>query len=329
MIDQKPLGRSGNTISAIGLGAVTFGREIDEETSYQLMDYALDKGINWLDTAEIYGGGQSQSGRRESLGVNDQREITTEISSSENIIGRWFDKTGNRNEVTLCTKVSSGGDPDNVRRAVGDSLERLRTDHIDIYKLHNHSADVPISETLDALSEEVNSGRIGVIGCSNFSATQLQESLETSSSHGYPRFEIIQPAYNLVLRDGEDDLFPLCNKEGIAITPHSPLGNGFLTGKYTTDKTNIPKGTRMDISPGHMDLYWNDRGWRVDQGLRNKSTELGIPIVRLAMAWVMTNPHVTSAIIGVREASHIDNALDAYTMGLGQELRAEMSSWSN
>ena len=327
MMDQQPLGRSGRTISAIGLGTVTFGREIDEETCYQLMDYAMEKGMTFFDTAEGYGGGQSQAGRRASLGVEDKREVTTEMSSAENIIGRWFKKTGNRDEVTLCTKVSTGGAPDNIARAVAGSLDRLGTDRLDIYKLHSPTADVPIAETLNALSDEVNAGRIGVIGCSNFSASQLQEGLDASASHGYARFEITQPPYNLVLRDDEDDLFPLCTKEEVALTPHSPLGNGFLTGKYTRDETNIPKGTRMDIAPGHMSLYWHDRGFRVDQGLRDKSAELGVPIVRLAMAWVMTNPDVASALIGVRETRHIDNAVDAYEMGMDQELRDEMSSW--
>lgn len=326
-MDQKPLGRSGHTISAIGLGTVTFGREIDEPTSYTIMDYAMDKGLTFFDSAEGYGGGQSQAGRKSSFGVDDQREVDTELSSSEKIIGRWFDKTGNRDQVTLCTKVSTGGTPDNIHRAVAGSLERLKTDHLDIYKLHSPTPDVPIAETLHALTEEVNAGRIRVIGCSNFSAKQLQEALDTSASHGYARFEITQPPYNLVRRDYEQQLFPLCKKETVALTPHSPLGNGFLTGKYTRDRTNIPKGTRMDIAPGHMEYYWNDRGFRVDQGLREKSASLGIPIVKLAMAWAMTHPDVTSVLIGVREPRHIDNALEAYGMGMSQELRSEMSSW--
>ena len=326
-MDQKPLGRSGRTVSPIGLGTVTFGREIDEEISYQLMDYAVEKGLTFFDTAEAYGGGQSQAGRKASLGVDDQREVTTEMSSSENICGRWFEKTGNRDEVTLCTKVSTGGAPDNIPRAVAGSLERLGTDRLDIYKLHHPTPEVPIAETLHALTEEVNAGRIGVIGCSNFSAAQVQEALDASAAHGYARFEITQPPYNLVLRDDEDDLFPLCTKEEVALTPHSPLGNGFLTGKYTRDESNIPKGTRMDIAPDHMELYWHDRGFRVDQALREKSAELGVPIVRLAMAWVMTHPGVTSVLIGVREKRHIDNALEAYEMGMNQELRDEMSTW--
>ena len=325
--DKVPLGKTSISIGKIGLGTVTFGREIGEDKSYELMDYALEKGLTWFDTAEGYGGGQSKSVRKAVLGIDDRREITLEMSSSEKIIGRWLKKTGNYKTVTICTKVSTGGYPDNIPRAIIGSMERLGVDCLDIYKLHSPTVDVPISETLHSLTQEIHQGHLGVIGCSNFSFAQLQESLDVSRKNDYGKFAITQPAYNLVLRDCEDDFFDLCTRDGIAVTPHSPLGNGFLTGKYTTDKANVPKGSRMDIAPGHMNLYWNDKGFRIDQKLREKSKELGIPIPRLAMAWVMSNSQVTSVIIGARETSHIDNAIEAHEMLLDQDLRDEMSSW--
>ena len=326
VIEQRAVGRTGRTISAIGLGTVTFGREIDEEASYKLMDHAMENGVTFFDTAEGYGGGQSQLGRKQSMGVEDQREVTTEMSSSEKIIGRWLRKRGGRDEVTLCTKVSTGSAPDNIHRAVAASLERLGIDQLDIYKLHSPDASTPIAETLDALTAEVNEGRIDVIGCSNYSASQLQEALDASAAHGYARFEITQPPYNMVLREHEEDLFPLCTRTGVALTPHSPLGNGFLTGKYTPDQTKIPKGSRMDIAPGHMELYFHEQGFRIHDRLRDKAAELGVPMVRLAMAWAMSHPDVTAVLIGARTPEHIDNALAAYEMGLDPALRAEMSA---
>ena len=329
LVEQRPLGRTGRTISAIGLGTVTFGREIDEETSYRLMDYAVEKGVTFFDTAEGYGGGQSQAQRRQALGVEDQREVTTEMSSSEKIIGRWLRKRGGRDKVTLCTKVSTGNSADNIHRAVAGSCERLGIDHVDIYKLHSPDPRTRIAETLDALTVEVNAGHIDVIGCANYSASQLQEALDASAAHGYARFEIAQPPYNMVLRDDEQDLFPLCTRAGVALTPHSPLGNGFLTGKFTPDRTTIPKGTRMDIAPGHIELYFDERGFRIHNRLRDKAAELGLPMVRLAMAWAMSHPDVTAVLIGARETRHIDNALEAYEMGLDPDLRAEMSAYGS
>ena len=326
-MDQKPLGHSGRTISAIGLGCVTFGREIDEETSRRVLDYTVEKGITFLDTAEAYGGGQSRQGRRDSLGVDDEREVSGEMSSSERIIGDWMRDRGCRGEVTLCTKVSTGASPENIRRAVADSLERLQTDSIDVYKVHNPDESVPIAETLAALNEEVEAGRVRIIGGSNYSAEQIQEALDASDAAGHARFQIMQPPYSLGLPDAERDIFPLCTREGIAVTPYSPLAAGFLAGKYTPDKSSFPKGTRYDISPGHADIYFNDRNFRIVESLRAKAAEMDVPMVRLAMSWAMTNPDVTAVLVGARTTSHVDNAVESYERGLDPELRAEMSAW--
>ena len=168
-MEQRPLGRTGLTISAIGLGCVTFGREIDEDMSYRIMDYAVEKGITWLDTAEGYGGGNARAYRRDRLGVDDIREVSGEMGSSECILGRWMQSRGCRDQMILCTKVSTGNQPENIHRALSDSLDRLGTDYVDLYKLHKSDPDVPIDETLGALTEHVEAGRIHVIGCSNLS----------------------------------------------------------------------------------------------------------------------------------------------------------------
>ena len=328
MLDRKPLGRTGRTISSIGLGCVTFGREIDEDTCYQVMDHALENGIDFFDTAEGYGGGQSYAGRKEAEGVEVQKEMTTEMYSSEKIIGRWMKLRGNRDDVTVCTKFSYGGSPEQVVKSLNGSLEHLGVDSVDVYKMHSPDDTVPIAETLDALNEQVNAGLIGAIGCSNFSYEQMREALDVSDSRGYARFQITQPIYNLAVPDADRDLLPLCTREGVAVTPYSPLGAGFLAGKYTPDRSKFPKGTRYDIMPGHADVYFSDRNFRVVEQLRAKSEELGVPMVRLAMAWVMTNPDVSAALIGARSTSHVDNALLSYNEGLGPDLRSEMTAWN-
>ena len=337
MIDKKPLGRSGKEISGIGLGCVTFGREIDEDQSYRILDYAVEKGITFLDTAEVYGGGQARQGRKQTYGVDDVRETTGEMSSSERIVGRWMQARGSRGEVTVCTKVSTGGSPENIARALRDSLENLRTDYIDVHKMHSWDNDAPIDETIAGLSVGVNAGQVGVVGCSNYSAAQIQAALDASAKGGHARFQITQPPYNVARppsayghtsrEEVEDEILPICRREGIAVTPYSPLGAGFLAGKYVNDKSKLPSRTRFDVSPGHADIYFTDRNFGIVEQLRAKADELGVPMVRLAMAFVMTHPDVTAALVGARETRHIDNAVEAYEMGLDPELRAEMAAW--
>ena len=327
-MEQRPLGRSDLIVSAIGLGCVTFGREIDEDISYRVLDYAVEKGITWFDTAEGYGGGNARTYRRQRLGIDDVREVSGEMGSSECILGRWMQSRGCRNQVTICTKVSTGNSPENIDRALAASLDRLDTDYVDIYKLHKPDPEVPIDESLAALTEQVKVGRIHVIGCSNFSGAQLREALDTSATSGYVRFEVTQPPYSLAAPEAQEDLFPICRQEQIAVTTYSPLAAGFLSGKYTSDRSKFPKGSRFHIKPGHADLYFSERNFRVVELLREKSREVGLPMVRLAMAWAMTHPDVTSVLVGARNLDHIGNALAAFEMKLDLTLRAEMSSWN-
>ena len=326
MEHRKP-GRTGMSLSFIGLGCVTFGREIDEDTSTAMLDYAVEKGMNWLDTAEAYGGGNARSYRRDALKVDDIRETSDIMGSSEIIIGNWMKARGCRDDVLICSKVSSGNKPDNIARALQDSLDRLQVDSVDLYELHSPDETVPIGESLAALDEQVSAGRIRYVGCSNFSASQLGEALDASAEHGYARFEVIQPPYNLADPGAHDELFPLCRREEVGITTYSPLAAGFLAGKYTPDRNAFPKGSRFDVIPGHADIYFNDRNFRNVDRLRALADTLGLPMVRLAMAWVMGHPDITSVIVGARNTGHIDNAMDALALGMDTGLRDEMSSW--
>jgi aryl-alcohol dehydrogenase (NADP+) len=327
-MDRKKVGRSDVEISGIGLGTGTFGREIDQETAFEIMDYAVENGITFFDTAEAYGGGNSYEGRKQAGGTTDVREKSIEMSSSELIIGRWMKSRGSRKDIELCTKISGGkASPDQIRSALDASLERLGTHYVDIYKIHSPDVNTPIAESLVAMGEQVDLGKIKVIGGANYNGDQIVNMLNEAKKNGYRRFEIMQPNYNLAVPDAETEIFPICTKEQISITSYSPLGAGFLTGKYIRgDRKSIPKGTRMDVAPGHIDIYFNDRSFNIVDNLKSKADELGIPITQLAMGWVMSHPSVTAALAGAKSTSHLQNAINAYNMNLG-ELRDEMSAW--
>lgn len=327
-MEQRAVGRSGLTVSAIGLGGGNWGREIDEESSYRVMDYAVEKGITFFDTGDAYGGGQSREGRKRDYGIEDEREVSGEMYSSEKIIGRWMRKRGCRDEITLCTKVATGGDPENIAVALAGSLERLGTDRVDIYKLHSPDPSVPIAETVAAMGEQVRAGRTRVIGASNQTPEQLEEALEVSAAGGYARWEIVQPPYSLASPKAEDDLFPLCREREIAVTSYSPLAAGFLTGKYGRDPASWPVGSRYHIVPSHADIYFSDRNFRILDLLKEKEAQMGIPSFQLALAWTMTHQDITSTLVGARNTEQVDNALAALEMGLDPELRAEMASWT-
>ncbi|MYD25699.1 MAG: aldo/keto reductase [Gemmatimonadetes bacterium] len=326
-MEHRKLGRTDTSLSFIGLGCVTFGREIDEDASSAILDDAVERGINWLDTAEAYGGGNARTYRRDVLKVDDVRETSDIMGSSEIIIGKWMKARRCRDDVVICSKVSSGNRPENIARALRVSLERLQVDRVDIFELHSPDETVPISESLAALDVEVSAGRVGTVGCSNFNAAQLREALDTSAREGYARFEVVQPPYNLADPGAQDELFPLCRREEVGITSYSPLAAGFLAGKYTPDRNDFPKGSRFDVIPGHADIYFNDRNFRNVERLRALADNRGIPMVRMAMAWAMGHPDITSVLVGARHTGHLDNAFDALALKADTELRDEMSSW--
>ncbi len=329
-MEKRQLGRSGLTTIPLALGTVTFGREIDEDSAYRILDYAVERGITFIDTAEAYGGGQAHDTHPDITHTpGDGYEVTQEMSSSEAVIGRWLKSRGVRDQLTLCTKVSFGGaSPENIASKLEESLDRLNTDHVDVYKLHSPDHDTPVDETLDALTGHVSDGRIGTIGASNHTADDLQQALDASARGEYARYEVIQPQYNLAHQPGIDDILDLCLREEMAVTSHMPLGAGFFTGKYVNDMSRLPKATRFFIMPGHATLYFTEKNFEILAKLQAKAAELKVPMTRLAMAWVMTHPAITAPLVGARERAHIDNAFAAYEMGLDPELREEMTSWT-
>jgi aryl-alcohol dehydrogenase-like predicted oxidoreductase len=308
----------------VALGCVTFGREVDERQSFRLMDYALEKGITLFDTAEAYGGGQARQYRRNVLGIDDTRESSDEMHSSEKIIGRWLRTTGARKEIILQTKTLAHGGAD-VQAAIQASLERLQTDGIDLYLLHRFNEKVALEETMEPIAVAMRAGTVGAAGCSNTTVEQLRSALAASRLLGFPRFEVTQPMYSLVAREIEADFLPLCRLEKIGVIGYSPLGAGFLSGKYTDA---IPKGSRFDVIPAHTDLFFNERNFAVVRQLAALSERTRIPMVKLAMAWALRNADLTAILIGARTTEHIDNAIEAMQLELAGECLREMNGWA-
>ena len=302
-MEYRQLGRSDLKVSALGLGAVTFSREIDEATVFPIIEYALERGINLIDTAEAYNKG-----------------------GSESMVGSWLKASGKRDQVILATKLIPPLTAERIPQAAEASLRRLQTDVIDLYQIHVFDNNTPMDESLAALGKLVKEGKVRYLGCSNFAAWQLCKALWRADAHGLPRLESAQPNYNLAIRDIEQEMLPLCADQQIGVISYSPLGAGFLTGKYSKSWT-APQGTRFDIIPDHWEIYENARSMERMEKLRRKAVESGRSMVQLALAWVLGQPGITSTLIGSRTTAHIDQVFEAAEAGLSAELRAELSSW--
>ncbi len=291
------LGTTDLEVSSIGLGCVTFGREIDEPTSLAILDRAVERGINLLDTAAIYGEG-----------------------ASEEILGRWMNQRATRDRVVLATKVSGRLTRELVIESVEASLRRLATDRIDLLQAHDWDDRTPLEETLEAFDDLVQRGLVRHCGCSNWDASQLREARSLAADRGWRPLESIQPIYNLVDRHIEDELLELCSSQRIGVTSYSPLGAGFLTGKYRRDG-NVPGGTRFDVKPAHQDIYFTDHGFRMTEQLRAMAGVVGLPMARLALAWVLRRDGITSVLIGARTPQHVDQAFESLETARSTDLQ--------
>lgn len=285
------LGKTDLLVSSIGLGCVTFGREIDESKALEIMDHSLSRGINLFDTAAAY----------------SER-------ASETIIGRWFKARGARDRVVLATKINRNMSRDSLLASVDQSLQSLQTDRIDLFQLHHWpDAAHPLDEVLEALDHVVRQGKVRFLGVSNAAAWQLCKALWRQDVNGWARFESVQPPYNLVQREIEQELLPLCADQEIGVISYSPLGAGFLAGKYRAGGP-IPKGTRFDVAPGHQDIYFKPDNFALVERLRAASDQSGIPMTELALNWVMKQKGVTSVLVGARTTEQVDQAMRAESL---------------
>jgi aryl-alcohol dehydrogenase-like predicted oxidoreductase len=272
------------SVSIVGLGCNNFGNRLDAEASAKVIAAALDNGINFLDTADIYG-----------------------KTLSEEYIGRAL--AGRRDEVVIATKFGKpvdekrkGARPEYVKSAAEDSLRRLRTDYIDLYQLHEPDPSVPIAETLGALDDLVREGKVREIGCSNFSADELRAA-EAAVPEGGARFVSVQNEYSLLHRDPEDDVIPLCERLGIAFLPYYPLHSGLLTGKFRRGKP-APEGSRIANSPKRTE-WMADEKLDAVESLIAFAESRGHTILELSFSWLLSQPVVASVIAGATSPSQV------------------------
>ena len=284
-MQYRNLGHSDISVSSIGMGCVTFGRENDKRSSLEIMNHAFEHGITLFDTAAAYG-----------------------LGASESVVGEWLKSRNLLDQIVLATKVNGTLTRQRIVSSAEASLKRLQTDHIDLLQTHVWDESTPLEETLEALTALVRQGKVRHFGCSNYSASQLAEALTLSDQEKLIRLVSVQPPYNLVQRDIEADLLPLCAAENIGVISYSPLAAGFLTGKYRPHEP-VPRGTRFDVVPGHQDIYFTEHGYQVLEQLDNESRTSGMSHVELTLSWVLKQPGVTSVLIGARNTSQIDQAL--------------------
>ena len=293
-VKKRKLGNSGLEISPLVFGGNVFGWTADESTSFKLLDAFVASGFNSIDTADVYSKWASGHTGGE----------------SETILGRWIKRNGNREKVIIATKVGMEMGPGKkglsrsyILRAAEDSLRRLQTDYIDLYQSHTDDANTPIEETLGAYAELIEQGKVRAIGASNYTADRFASALEISKKTGLPRYESLQPNYNLYDREGfEAELEPLCQREGIGVINYYPLASGFLTGKYRSesDVENRPRA-RM------LKKYINERGFRILKALDDVAKKYDATPARVTLAWLMARPSITAPIVSATSIQQLND----------------------
>jgi len=301
----RNLGSTDLRVSPLCLGTMQFGWTADEAASFAVMDAFWEAGGNFFDSADVY----SRWAAGNPGGV------------SEEIIGRWLKARGNRADVIIATKVRgrmwSGADGEglgraHIQRAVEDSLRRLQVETIDLYQCHHPDDGTPIEETLAAFQELIDAGKVRYVGLSNYTVAQVSEALTAGAARGLPRFISLQPHYNLVHRgEFEAELAKLCVEQDLAVIPYSPLGGGFLTGKYGRGRPS-PKSERAD----NVQRYFNDKGFTTVERLGAIAIERGATMAAVALAWLLAKPGVTAPITGANTPSQLAELLPAVDLEL-------------
>ncbi len=322
-MEYRKLGRTGLKISELCIGTMQFGWTAADTLSLQILNAAFEAGINFIDTADIY----SRWVEGNPGGV------------SESIIGKWM--KGNkisRDQVVIATKVRGqmGDGPNDqglsrahILNAVEDSLRRLDTDYIDLYQVHWYDEETPIEETLQTMDNLIRQGKVRYIGASNYPAWRLMRTLWKSEKLGLARYDSLQPHYNLVNRaEYERELAEVCQVYGLGVIPYSPLAGGFLTGKYRKSET-LPESARADSA---KQRYFNERGWAVLDTLENIARQRNKSISQIALGWLLTNPLITSPIIGPRTLDQLADNLGAVSLRLSEVEMSqlnEISDWQD
>jgi len=314
MRSKRPLGRTGLSISPLVFGGNVFGWTIDKKASFDILDRFVGAGFEAVDTADVYSiwkpGNQG--------------------GESEAIIGEWMRERGCRDRIVLITKVGMQMAPDRkglsaawIERAVEDSLRRLQTDHIDVYLSHKYDPDASNEETLEVYQKLIAAGKVRAIGASNFDAGQLRAALD-SSAKGLPRYEVLQPEYNLYDRSSYDGtLCDLALAEGLGVITYFSLAKGFLSGKYRSE-TDLGKSPRG----GGVKAYLNERGFRILKALDDVAARHGAKPAEVALAWLMARPGVTAPIASATSLDQLDSLIRAASLSLVAEDMASLEDAS-
>lgn len=303
---MRQLGKSAIEVAPLMLGGNVFGWTADEATSFKILDAFVGAGLNFIDTADSY-----------STWVQGHQG-----GESETIIGNWFKRSGKRDKIVIATKVGSeipgqgkGLSKAWIMRQVEGSLKRLQTDHIDLYQSHRDDPATPVEETLEAYAQLVQQGKVRVIGCSNFTAERTRESLAASRKHNWPRYESLQPHYNLYERAAyETELEPVALQEKLGVIPYYSLASGFLTGKYRSED-DLKKSQRGRA----VKKYLNDRGFRILQALDQVAERYQSKPAQVALAWLMARPSITAPIASATSVEQLNELAQATQIELDRE----------
>jgi aryl-alcohol dehydrogenase-like predicted oxidoreductase len=314
-MQKRRLGHTDLEVPVIMLGGNVFGWTLDETASFHLLDRAVELGLNFIDTADVY-----------ARWVPGNRG-----GESETILGKWFARSGKRNKVILATKVGmdmgdgkQGLSAKYIAQAVEDSLRRLQTDRIDLYQSHKDDEKTPLEETLGAYDRLIREGKVRFIGASNYSGARLREALETSKRHGLPRYESLQPLYNLMERDKyESDLAPVVVQYGLGVVPYFSLAAGFLTGKYraAADVNGKARGAMVQ-------KYLNDRGFAVLKALDSVAAARHASPASVALAWLIAQPGITAPIASATSEAQLDDLAAAVDLKLDRAALEKLSAAS-
>ena len=300
---KRKLGNSGLEVAPLAFGGNVFGWTADEQTSFTLLDAFVATGFNLIDTADVYS--HWAPGNRG--------------GESETIIGKWLKRGGNRSKVVIATKVGNEMGPNRkglsksyILRAVEDSLQRLQTDYIDLYQSHTDDPKTPLEETLETYAQLVRQGKVRAIGASNYDAPRLAQALQISEQYGYPRYESLQPLFNLYDRSAyEGELEPLCREKGLGVISYFSLGSGFLSGKYRS-QDDLANRARGDM----VKKYLNARGMRILDALDRVAQQHDLTAAQVAIAWLIAQPSVTAPIASATSLEQLNQLIEATAVKL-------------
>ncbi|MDN8591256.1 aldo/keto reductase [Paenibacillus sp. 11B] len=310
-MEYRRLGNSGLRVSALGLGTNAFGKRADDPTSIRIIHAALDQGINFIDTANIYAG-----------------------TESERIIGQAL--TGRRENAVLATKAGlprhdgphgRGSSRYHLQQELEHSLRRLQTDYVDLYQIHTFDPHTPLDETLRTLDDMVTSGKVRYIGASNYAAWELMKALGTSELKGYVRYISTQTSYSLADRTPELELIPMCLDQGVGIIPYFPLAGGILTGKYNGE-SGVPSGSRADTDPA-FNRFLLEHNIQLGEQVSEKASAYGCSPSVLSLAWLMARPAVSTVIVGATSTEQLEHNLASLDMKLSDDMITELDQLSD